>query len=1142
MTGATEDPGASAVAPQRKRGRLVLGAAGLALATLVGAAWTFRLPLADAAVRDAFRRAGIDADFNLARADFGGAALTNLRVGPETAPDAAAARAEARIGWGLTGPRLAGVRLREPALRVRIDGDGISLGQLDRLLTQGRAGGEARLPDMAVDITGGHALLLTPAGAIPVTFSSSGRLTRDFAGVAEIAPVTRSDAGAIIANLRGAGRARTENRALILELDGAVDALRAAGFDGKALRITGRAAIPREITGAEGVFNGSGQTMALGGIAATGLQLDAKLATAADRQWRLGAGLKAAAASGPAGALQAAEVSLSAVGDLRQAHGEWSVRSADNALGGLSAPEAAASGAYTFDGRAADGAVIAATGRITLATAGMDAAARARVTGAIPAMAGSPVAPLIGSGKAALDRALTRFSAAAAIRLDWRGGAGRIAAPGPFVAEAASGARITVSPIEAGRPALMALLPSGAIESGARIVVEGGDMPPATLALDRFSLQAGKLAAAGALTIEDWRAAGGRLDLQRTTFALARDGDAGTLSLDGALSLDGRTEAMSVADFRSPLKLEAAWGGGFRVTLPDRCIPATVGALGIPGHLFGARAISLCAGTDKVLVAADSAGRLSGGFAVDRLALSGRTADASSKPVTLAADRIVGRFTGPRSDNHLQLEAAAPRYAIDFAPDRRIRFSGDVVTARTAPRGRVTGAFRGGMLEDPALPANVARIDARWTAGPEGDRTVVRIAEGQARVTDKFTIPVAEGSTDATDPAAKPRPRFNPLRITGISGALADGRIDADGAILLEDKDREIARFTARHDLASGDGSARVTNPTLQFSSALDLYEITELARGVVHGVEGPVGVDLTVDWDSATLTSRGRISPRQVNLLAVALGPAEGISGDIDFDDLFALTTPPGQRVAIHRLNPGVMVEDGEIAFQVLGPDRVQIEGAAWPFASGELSIAPQLVVIGEDEFRMNLTLRDVDVQKLLDQLAIQDLAATGRVEGAFPLVFDERGGRIVKGLLRAAPPGGEIRYTGSAGAGLVGAPQIAFDALKSFAYTDLVLELDGALDGEIFTAIRFSGQNVQPIGGIMAPGVIPLPGMDRLKVTGWPFAFTVSVRAPFRRLARTSDSINDARPLVEEAIRGAPEAPPAPPPAVDQPQPAPR
>jgi hypothetical protein len=96
------------------------------------------------------------------------------------------------------------------------------------------------------------------------------------------------------------------------------------------------------------------------------------------------------------------------------------------------------------------------------------------------------------------------------------------------------------------------------------------------------------------------------------------------------------------------------------------------------------------------------------------------------------------------------------------------------------------------------------------------------------------------------------------------------------------------------------------------------------------------------------------------------------------------------------------------------------------------------------------------VDVQKLLDQLAIEDLTATGRVEGAFPLVFDDTGGRIVNGLLRAAPPGGEIRYTGSAGAGLVGAPQIAFDALKAFAYTDLELELDGALDGEIFTAIR--------------------------------------------------------------------------------------
>lgn len=106
-------------------------------------------------------------------------------------------------------------------------------------------------------------------------------------------------------------------------------------------------------------------------------------------------------------------------------------------------------------------------------------------------------------------------------------------------------------------------------------------------------------------------------------------------------------------------------------------------------------------------------------------------------------------------------------------------------------------------------------------------------------------------------------------------------------------------------------------------------------------------------------------------------------------------------------------------------------------------------------------------------------------------------------------------------------------------------MLELDGDLDGDIVSAIRFSGENVQPIGGIVAPGAVPLPGMKRLTVTGWPFRFNVGVRAPFRRLVQTSQGINDARPLVDQAIRdqNKPSAttatPPAGPAKVDPPAP---
>jgi len=1124
----------------------VLGVAGVALVTLVGAAWVFRLPLTDAAVRDALKRAGLDADFEISRVDLGGAAVRSVRIGPENAPDAVAALADVRIGWSLTGPRISGVRLVDPALRVRVDENGVSFGDLDRLRTGADANAPpSRLPPMRLDIENGRILFLTSAGAVPATFSAHGRLTRDFAGTAEIPTTSLTAADGRIDKLRLAIKARTDNGVLRVDADGAVDAVLVQGVAGAGLRLSGEAAIPRDLAAASAKALATGRKLSMGGMALNDARLDMTVAPTTEDRWAARIALRAETLTSHSASMSRPDISLTGVGDVRQAFGEWTVRSIDNRLGDLGAAEASASGAYTFDGRAADGPVIAASGQMTLPAASIGPEGRAKILRALPDMRGSPIGPLMGSGKSALEKVLTRFSTAAALKLDWRGGAGRFVLPGPLAAESASGARLTVTPIEPGRPVLMALLPSGALESGGRFDIEGGGLPTTTISLSRFAMGAGKLEADGAAAITDWRAAGGRLDLSRTTFSLKRDGERGGFSINGAMALDGRTEAIGVTDFRAPLRLDATWGGGFRVTLPDRCLEASAGGISIPGHRLNGRGISLCTGPDGVLVGVDAQGRMIGGFAANGVRFAGRTDDKAARPVAIAASRIEGRFVGAGADGHLELAATAPSYAIDYAADRRISFTGALMSARTQPGGRLSGAFRGGALDDPALPAIVNEFDARWSAGPERGRTVMRLRDGAARVTDKPVVAVvAEGSVEGDPPEeAEWRARYNPLRVTGIEGALIDGDIQAQGAIVLENGARALANFTAVHDLSTGHGEARVTNAGLQFSKSLDLYEITELARGVVDGVEGPVGVDLTATWAGDGLTTRGTLSPRNVDLNAVSLGPVEGISGDIAFDDLALFTTPPGQTLSIKRLNPGVQVDDGVITFQMLSFERIRIEAAKWPFSAGELAIDPQIVVLGGDEFRMNLTLREVDVQQLLQQLDFKDLTATGTVEGSFPLVFDSNGGRIVHGELRASPEGGTIKYTGAAGAGLIGAPQIAFDALKSFAYTDLVLELDGDLDGDIVSAIRFSGENVEPIGGIIAPGTIPVPGIQRLTVTGWPFKFNVSVRAPFRRLVKTSDGIQDGRPIVDEAIRNLPDDQPVvDPPKVDQPIQTPR
>src|SRR5262249_36539446 len=161
-----------------------------------------------------------------------------------------------------------------------------------------------------------------------------------------------------------------------------------------------------------------------------------------------------------------------------------------------------------------------------------------------------------------------------------------------------------------------------------------------------------------------------------------------------------------------------------------------------------------------------------------------------------------------------------------------------------------------------------------------------------------------------------------------------------------------------------------------------------------------------------------------------------QDVRGDVYFDNLLTLTTPPGQNLTVGLINPGIEVHNGRLRFQMLPDQRVGIEQAEFDFASGILSVAPTTIALGADETRFELGLHNVDVETLLAQMNFGDLRATGRVEGTFPLLLTKRTAFVQNGVLHAAPGGGTISYVGNGGANATGMAQVAFDALKSFHY----------------------------------------------------------------------------------------------------------
>lgn len=474
----------------------------------------------------------------------------------------------------------------------------------------------------------------------------------------------------------------------------------------------------------------------------------------------------------------------------------------------------------------------------------------------------------------------------------------------------------------------------------------------------------------------------------------------------------------------------------------------------------------------------------------------------------LRLDPMAARLC-PDARRPLVFGLGAPRGALTVAP---VRLS---ATAGGMRIGGIFGArvaFDGGVVAE----GTIAQVAASGAALP------VRLAAGEGRWRWRDgAFELAAARARLTDAAADPR--FEPLTVAAVTGRLANGRITAAGELRLA-KGVRLLGFTAAHDLASGMGEAALATGELVFGDRLQPDEISTAFRGVVANVEGAVSGAGEVRWTPEGVTSRGHAETAKLDLATAALGPVGGVSGRIEFDDLIAVTTPPGQQLRIASINPGVLVENGVVTFRMLGPTRVAVAGADWPFVGGRLTLRPTEIAADEPVRRFTLDVEGADAAQFLARFDIPNLNVTGIFDGQMPLVFDGPSGRIEKGLLVARPPGGVIQYAGEVGADAMGAGgRLAFDALKRLRYRSLGLAFDGALDGEIVTAIRFTGTNEAPVA--------PAAGVP-VRASGLPFKFNVTVRAPFRQLLGAAASFGDVRETIRAgaAAEGAPPAPPDP------------
>lgn len=434
-------------------------------------------------------------------------------------------------------------------------------------------------------------------------------------------------------------------------------------------------------------------------------------------------------------------------------------------------------------------------------------------------------------------------------------------------------------------------------------------------------------------------------------------------------------------------------------------------------------------------------------------------------------------------------------------------------------------AMRLGLATEPS-ELNFAELAAVFVAGGidgtfagvEGELAGVPIRLGQGGGDWRFTGGILQVDGQAVVTNSDDDVLFEPLDVRDLALRLENSLITMTGGLVVPNQNMRVAEVEVQHDLRDGTGAAVLETTDLNFSEHLQPAHLTNLVLGIVGEVEGLVSGRGTIRWDEAGVTSNGLYQLTDVDL-AAPFGPVRGLNAEIRFTDLLGMNTEATQISTIREIDPGVLVEGGVVEYQLLSANRVQVEGARWPFAGGELILEPTILDFRVDQAReLTFRVEGVDAFQFLEAQDFENIVATGLFDGKLPMAFDRDGGRIEGGRLVSRSGGGTFSYVGEisdVNLGMFGS--LAFNALELIRYSELVIEFGGAIDGEMVTSVSFTG--VSPNLAREDQNFL-VAGFTR-ELAKIPLRFDITMNAPFNQMLYSFRLLDDPGFLVNQAIR---------------------
>ena len=721
-------------------------------------------------------------------------------------------------------------------------------------------------------------------------------------------------------------------------------------------------------------------------------------------------------------------------------------------------------GGVTLAGSANAGAELGGEAKLTFTRAQLPPLWQAQVARSAATLKNSPIGPIADQLARAAARALSSLSGEAELQLVGNARTRRIEIIAPQLSSI-SGARLLGDATSRLSILLGGVQPLFLVDGRWRI--GGGGLPEARVQMRRSA--DGRLV--GLASLPPLVAGNARLSLTPVRV----DGDrVGRLRLVTTASLSGPVGGGRVDGLTMRLDGLVQPGGDF--ALAGGCQRVTLAGGSFAGVVLGKNAVQLCGAQGQPLFTYRG-GRLSGEIALIAPELRGKTGDSA---LWAQAERLqYGLASGDLALDALAVMVGEGASATNFSA---ANINGQVTGSG------LSGQFAGAAGEIGEIPLDMTEIAGGW-AWQAGALTL----NGGLVVNDQLTLP-----------------RFAPLISRDARLTFADGRIDASANFAEVTTNTAVGRADIAHRFENGTGSADLVIMSMRFNEAFQPDQLTPLALGVIANASGTLAGRGRIDWNGDGVTSSGTFTTAGSDF-AAAFGSVNGASTTIVFDDLLAVHTPPGQRISLDEVNPGIPVVGGLIDYQLLDAQKIRIEGGRWPFAGGELTLKPTVIDFDVDAVRrFEFELHGVDAGVFLTEFGFDNLSAKGVFDGVLPVEFSGLGARVVDGRLVARSGGGEVAYVGELSNYNLGLfPNYAFNMLKSLSYKEMTITLNGDLDGEMLTDVKIVG---------LGQGEGATRNIITRQIAKLPIIFNVKINAPFRQLIGSARSLYDPSVLIDQ------------------------